>query len=68
MINHKVVGPITKHIRYDFLLYYKFIIRFAGESIFKIGEQLAKLRTKWLIASCAPFACTFVLKYAELVT
>ena len=44
MINHKVVGPITKHIRYDFLLYYKLITQFAGESIFKIGEQLAKLR------------------------
>jgi len=28
------------------LLYYKFIIQLAGERIFKIGQHLAKLRTR----------------------
>jgi len=37
------------------LLYYTFIIQYAGERILKICEHLAKLWTKWLIASCAPF-------------
>jgi len=50
------------------LLYYNFITQFAGERIYKIGENLAKLRTKWLIVSCAPFALRFFLKYAELAT
>ena len=43
----------------DVLLYYNFITQFAGERIYKIGENLAKLRTKWLIVSCAPFALRF---------
>jgi len=55
-INDKPQGSITKHLRCDVLLYYTFIIQFAGKRIFKIGEYLAKLRTKWLIASCAAFA------------
>jgi len=45
------------------------VIQFAGERIFKIGEHLAKLQAKWLIASYAPrtpFALDFVLKDAEL--
>jgi len=42
------------------LLYYKFITQFAGERFFKIGEHLAKLRTKW-------FALPFFLNDAELV-
>ena len=33
--------------------------QFAGERILKIGEHLAKLRTKWLIVSCVPFALRF---------
>ena len=48
-----------KHLRCDVLRYDTFIILFAGERIFKIGEHLAKLRTKLLIASCAPFAKRF---------
>ena len=44
----------TKH-----LLYNKFIIQFAGKRIFKIGEHLAKLRTKRLIVSRASFALRF---------
>jgi len=43
--------------------------QFARERIFKIGEHLAKLRTKWLIVSCAPHShCAFFLKDAELAT
>jgi len=41
------------------LLYYKFIIQFVGERNLKIGEHLAKLQTKWLIVSFAPFALHF---------
>jgi len=43
--------------------------QFARERIFKIGEHLAKLRTKWLTVSCAPHSrCAFFLKDAELAT
>ena len=39
--------------------------QFARERIFKIGEHLAKLRTKWLIVSCARHShCAFFLKDA----
>jgi len=31
--------------------YYKYIIQFAGEIIFNIGEHLANLQAKWLIVS-----------------
>jgi len=50
MINHKVV--------YKFL-YYTFIIHSAGETIFKIGEHLAKLRAKSLTVSYTPFVLHF---------
>ena len=66
VINDKSQGSIAKHLRCDELLYYTFIIQFAGERIFKIGEHLAKLQAKWLIVSCAPFALQFVLKDAEI--
>jgi len=46
VINDKSQDSITKHLRRDVLLYYTFIIQFAGERIFKIGEHLAKLWTK----------------------
>jgi len=36
------------------LLYYKVIVLFAGERIFKIATHLAKLQAKWLIASQCP--------------
>jgi len=58
-INDKSQGSIAKHFRCDELFYYTFIIQSAGERIFKIGEHLAKLHLKWLIASCAPFALHF---------
>jgi len=50
---------IAKHLRSDELHYYTFIIQSAGERIFKIGDHLAKLQAKWLIASFAPFALHF---------
>ena len=59
MINHKVVKPLTNHLRSDELLPYTFIIQSAGERIFKIGEHLAKLEAKWLTVSCAPFVLHF---------
>jgi len=37
-------------------LYYRIIVLFAGERIFKIGTHLAKLQAKWLVASHALFA------------
>jgi len=59
VINDKSEGITAKHLRCDELLYYTFIIQYAGERIFKIGEHLAKLQAKWLIDSCAPFALYF---------
>jgi len=50
---------MAKHLSYNGLLYYKYIIQFAGERIYKIGEHLAKLQAKWLIVSHAPFALDF---------
>jgi len=46
VINNKSQGSIAKHLRDDKLLYYTFITQSAGERIFKIGEQLAKLQAK----------------------
>ena len=56
-----------KHLSFDGLLHYTFIVQFAGERIFRISEHLAKLQAKWLIASHAPFPLTvlFVLNNAE---
>jgi len=45
-INDKSQGSTAKHLSYDELLHYKFIIQFAGERIFRIGEHLAKLRAR----------------------
>ena len=36
-------GSIAKNLRCDELLYYTFIIYFAGERIFKIGEVMGKI-------------------------
>jgi len=58
-INDKSQGNIAKHLRSDELHYYTFIIQSAGERIFTIGDHLAKLQAKWLIASFAPFALHF---------
>ena len=65
-INDESQGSIAKNLRCDELLYYTFITHSPGEKIFKIGEYLAKLRAKLLTASYTPFACTFVLKDADL--
>ena len=66
-INDESQGSIAKNLRCDELLYYIFIIHSAGERIFKLGEQLAKLRAKSLTTSYPiRFALTFVLKYADL--
>jgi len=54
MINHKIAQPSC-----DRLLHYKFITQFAGETIFEIGEHLAKLQAKWLFMSYAPFTLDF---------
>jgi len=43
VINDKSQGSTVKHLSCDGLLHYKFIIQFAGEEIFKIGEHLVKL-------------------------
>jgi len=66
VINDKSQGSIAKHLRCDELLYYTVITQSAGERIFKIGEHLAKLQTKYLIVSCTPFALHFVGKDADL--
>ena len=50
-INNESQGSIAKNLRCNELLYYTFIIHFAGERIFKIGEHLAKLRAKSLTVS-----------------
>jgi len=57
---------MIKHLRYGMLLCYEFIRQFAGKRVFKIGEHLAKLRTKWLIVSCAHFRPFFFRRDAEL--
>jgi len=46
VINDKSQGSTAKHLCCDGLLHYKFIIQFAGERNFKIGEHLAKLQAK----------------------
>ena len=48
---NKSKGSIAKNLSWDGLLPYEFIIQFAGEIIFKIGEHLAKLQAKLLIVS-----------------
>ena len=58
-INDKSQGSIANHLSCDGLLYYKYIIQFAGERDFNIGEHLTKLQAKWLIVSHTPFALDF---------
>jgi len=59
-INDESQRSIAKNLRRNELLYYAFIIHFAGERIFKIGEHLAKLRAKSLTVSYTPFALHFL--------
>jgi len=47
---------IVTNLTCDALLHYKFIIQFAGERIFKIGEHLVKKQAKWLIVLYVRFA------------
>ena len=58
-INDKSQGSIAKNLRCDELLYYTFIIHFASDRIFKIGEHLEKLRAKSNTVSYTPFALHF---------
>jgi len=62
VINNKLQDSTAWHLSCDELLHYKFIIHFAGERIFKIGEHLAMLQEKWLIVLYAPFALDFCLQ------
>jgi len=39
-----IANSVAKHLSWDGLLHYKFIIQFAGEITFEIGEHLAKLQ------------------------
>jgi len=55
VIIDKLQSRLAKYLSYYGLLHYRFIIQYAGERICKINEHLAKLQTKWLIASYAPF-------------
>jgi len=48
VINDKSQGSIDKHLTWDDLLHYRFIIQFAGESMLKIDKHLAKLQAKRL--------------------
>jgi len=64
--NDKSQGTVAKHLSWDGLLHYKFIIQFAGERIFEIGEHFAKLQAKWLMCPTPHLPYTFVLKDAEL--
>ena len=56
VINDKSKDSTAKHLSYDGLLYYKSVNHCAGEKMFKIRELMAKLQSKWLIVSYAPFA------------
>jgi len=39
VINDKSQGSVAKHLSWDDLFHYKFIIQFSGERIFKTGEH-----------------------------
>jgi len=56
VINGKLQGSITKHLRCDELLCYTFITQSSGERIFKIGEHLAKLQAKMVDCVIRPIA------------
>ena len=62
VVNDKSEGTTAKHLSCDGLLHHKFIIQFAGESIFKIGEHSAKLQgcvISYKVVSYAPFTLDF---------
>ena len=43
VVNDKSQGSVSKHLGWDDLLHYEFIIQFVGEIFFEIGKHLAKL-------------------------
>jgi len=43
VINDKSEDSTAKHLTFDGLLHYQFIIQFAGKRIYKISEHLVKL-------------------------
>jgi len=57
---------MTKHLKCDVLLYYKFIIQFGGERIFLKLVKIWQSYGKMVDFSCSPFALCFFLKEAEL--
>ena len=61
-INDESQGTIPKNMRCDELLYYTCITHSAGQKIFKIGEQLPKLRAKSLTMSYTHTPCTLSSK------
>jgi len=66
VINDKWQGSIAKHLRSDELLHCSFIIQYAGERMFKIGEHLAKLQANGCLFYVPHSPCTFVPKDADL--
>jgi len=58
-INDESQCSTAKNLRCDELLYYTVITHSADVRIFKIGENLAKLRAKSLTSSYTPFALHF---------
>ena len=66
VIYDKSQDNTVKHLNYDGLLHYKFVIHCVDERIFKIREHLAKL-VKMVDRVIRPIRLkTFVLKDAEL--
>jgi len=59
VINDKSQDSTAKHLIFDGLLHYNFIVQFDGKGIFTVSEHLAKLQAKWLIVLYAPFALAF---------
>ena len=47
------------HLSCDLLLTTNVSLSLLVKEVFKTGEHLAKLRTKWLIVLCATFALRF---------
>jgi len=55
VINDKSQGSIAKHLSYDGLLHYEYIIQFPGERIFKIGEHCDKVTGKTVDCVIHPY-------------
>ena len=68
MFHDKSQGSTAKHLSYDRLLHYKFIIQFAGERIVKIGERYSKVTGKMVDCVIHSIRLRLVLKDAELAS